>query len=148
MTKYEINKFPPALFRHGRFLREDWTACTDIGRTTQNGVLDKNEYSSLNSSTEAGCNCLSAAETLPGLRSPRRAACVELELELAGGPVATDCRDDVGVRLIRLGLPQNQQVCVLGAAVRSRVVGLVRRVRQARYVARRMARDRAFRVVP
>ena len=42
--KYEINKFPPSLFKQGRFLREDWTACTDIGRTTQRGLLDKQEY--------------------------------------------------------------------------------------------------------
>jgi hypothetical protein len=44
VTKYEINKFPPSLFKHGRFLREDWTACTDIGRTTQRDTLDKQEY--------------------------------------------------------------------------------------------------------
>ena len=44
MTKYEINKFPPSLFKHGRFLREDWTACTDIGRATLGGPLDKHEY--------------------------------------------------------------------------------------------------------
>jgi hypothetical protein len=44
VTKYEINKFPPSLFKHGRFLREDWTACTDIGRTTPGGTLDKQEY--------------------------------------------------------------------------------------------------------
>lgn len=44
MTKYEINKYPPSLFKHGRFLREDWTACTDIGRTTPGGPLDKQEY--------------------------------------------------------------------------------------------------------
>jgi hypothetical protein len=44
VTKYEINKFPPSLFKHGRFLREDWTACTDIGRTTPRGTLDKQEY--------------------------------------------------------------------------------------------------------
>jgi hypothetical protein len=44
VTKYEINKFPPSLFKHGRFLREDWTACTDIGRTTPRGTLDKREY--------------------------------------------------------------------------------------------------------
>ena len=44
MTKYEINKFLPSLFKHGRFLREDWTACTDIGRTTPRGTLDKQEY--------------------------------------------------------------------------------------------------------
>lgn len=44
MTKYEINKFPPSLFKQGRFLREDWTACTDIGRTTPRGALDKQEY--------------------------------------------------------------------------------------------------------
>lgn len=42
--KYEINKYPPSLFKHGRFLREDWTACTDIGRTTPRGTLDKQEY--------------------------------------------------------------------------------------------------------
>jgi hypothetical protein len=44
VTKYEINKFPPSLFKYGRFLREDWTACTDIGRTTLRGTLDKQEY--------------------------------------------------------------------------------------------------------
>ena len=44
MTKYEINKFPPSLFKHARFLREDWTACTDIGRPTPRGTLDKQEY--------------------------------------------------------------------------------------------------------
>ena len=44
MTRYEINKFPPSLFKHGRFLREDWTACTDIGRATPGGPLDKQEY--------------------------------------------------------------------------------------------------------
>jgi hypothetical protein len=44
VTKYEINKFPPSLFKHGRFLREDWTSCTDIGRTTPRGTLDKQEY--------------------------------------------------------------------------------------------------------
>jgi hypothetical protein len=44
VTKYEINKFPPSLFKHGRFLREAWTACTDIGRTTPRGMLDKQEY--------------------------------------------------------------------------------------------------------
>jgi hypothetical protein len=31
LTRYEINKFPPSLFRHVRFRRADWTACTDIG---------------------------------------------------------------------------------------------------------------------
>jgi hypothetical protein len=44
VTKYEINKFPPSLFKHGRFLREDWTACTDIGRAAPGGPLDKQEY--------------------------------------------------------------------------------------------------------
>lgn len=44
MTKYEINKFPPSLFKQGRFLREGWTACADIGRTTLRGTLDKQEY--------------------------------------------------------------------------------------------------------
>jgi hypothetical protein len=44
VTKYEINKFPPSLFKHARFLREDWTACTDIGRPTPRGTLDKQEY--------------------------------------------------------------------------------------------------------
>jgi len=44
VTKYEINKFPPSLFKHGRFLREDWTACSDIGRTTLGGPLDRQEY--------------------------------------------------------------------------------------------------------
>jgi hypothetical protein len=44
VTKYEINKFPPSLFKHGRFLREDWTACTDIGQATHRGTLDKQEY--------------------------------------------------------------------------------------------------------
>jgi hypothetical protein len=44
MTKYEINRFPPSLFKHARFLREDWTACTDIGRPTPRGTLDKQEY--------------------------------------------------------------------------------------------------------
>jgi hypothetical protein len=44
VTKYEINKFPPSLFKQGRFLREDWTACTDIGRATSRGMLDKQEY--------------------------------------------------------------------------------------------------------
>ena len=44
MTKHEINKFPPSLFKHGRFLREDWTACTDIGRPMQHGKLDRQEY--------------------------------------------------------------------------------------------------------
>jgi hypothetical protein len=44
VTKYEINKYPPSLFKQGRFLREDWTACTDIGRTTPRGALDKQEY--------------------------------------------------------------------------------------------------------
>jgi hypothetical protein len=40
----EINKFPPSLFRRGRFLREDWTSCTDIGTVTPNGILSKEEY--------------------------------------------------------------------------------------------------------
>ena len=44
MTKYEINKFPPSLFKRARFLREDWTACTDIGCTTPRGTLNKQEY--------------------------------------------------------------------------------------------------------
>jgi hypothetical protein len=44
MKKYEINKFPPSLFKKGRFLRDDWTACTDIGRATPRGVLNKEEY--------------------------------------------------------------------------------------------------------
>jgi hypothetical protein len=44
VRKYEINKFPPSLFKDGRFLREDWTACTDIGRSTPRGTLDKQEY--------------------------------------------------------------------------------------------------------
>jgi hypothetical protein len=44
VKKYEINKFPPSLFKNGRFLREDWTACSDIGRATPRGTLDKQEY--------------------------------------------------------------------------------------------------------
>jgi hypothetical protein len=44
MKKYEINKYPPSLFKAGRFLREDWTACTDIGRATSHGVLTKEQY--------------------------------------------------------------------------------------------------------
>jgi hypothetical protein len=44
VTKHEINKFPPSWFKRGRFPREDWTACTDIGRTTPRGTLDKQEY--------------------------------------------------------------------------------------------------------
>jgi hypothetical protein len=44
MKKYEINKYPPSLFKSGRFLREDWTACTDIGHTTSRGVLSREEY--------------------------------------------------------------------------------------------------------
>jgi hypothetical protein len=44
VTKYEINKYPPSLLKHGRFLREDWTACTDIGRATPRGTLDRQEY--------------------------------------------------------------------------------------------------------
>jgi hypothetical protein len=44
VTKYEINKYPPSLFKHGRFLREDWTACTDIGRAPPGGPPDKQEY--------------------------------------------------------------------------------------------------------
>jgi hypothetical protein len=44
MKKYEINKYPPSLFKAGRFLREDWTACTDIGRATSRGVLTKEQY--------------------------------------------------------------------------------------------------------
>jgi hypothetical protein len=44
VTKYEINKYPPSLFKQGRFLREDWTACSDIGKATPRGPLDKQEY--------------------------------------------------------------------------------------------------------
>lgn len=44
MKKYEINKYPPSLFKAGRFLREDWTACTDIGHATPRGTLSKEEY--------------------------------------------------------------------------------------------------------
>lgn len=44
MTKYEINKFPPSLFKQGRFLREDWTACTDVGHSARGAPLDKQEY--------------------------------------------------------------------------------------------------------
>lgn len=44
MTKHEINKYPPTLFKHGRFLLEDWTACTDIGHAIAGRALDKQEY--------------------------------------------------------------------------------------------------------
>jgi hypothetical protein len=44
MKKYEINKYPPSLFKGGRFLREDWTACTDIGHATSRGALSREEY--------------------------------------------------------------------------------------------------------
>jgi hypothetical protein len=44
MTKYEINKYPPSLFKHGRFLRDDWTSCTDIERVMPRGILDRTEY--------------------------------------------------------------------------------------------------------
>jgi hypothetical protein len=32
------------MFKAGRFLREDWTACTAIGRATSHGVLTKEQY--------------------------------------------------------------------------------------------------------
>jgi hypothetical protein len=44
VKKYEINKYSPALFKQGRFLREDWTACSDIGRVMPHGRLDLPEY--------------------------------------------------------------------------------------------------------
>jgi hypothetical protein len=44
VRQYEINKFPPSIFKQGRFLREDWTACTDIGRSPTGNPLDKPEY--------------------------------------------------------------------------------------------------------
>src|SRR5262245_18377430 len=42
--KYEINKYPPSLFKHARFLREDWIACSDIGQVRSRGTLEKQEY--------------------------------------------------------------------------------------------------------
>lgn len=44
MIKYAISKFSPALFKKGRFLREDWTSCSDIGALTSGRVLSKEEY--------------------------------------------------------------------------------------------------------
>jgi hypothetical protein len=44
VKKVRDQQGPPSLFKDGRFLREDWTACTDIGRTTPSGTLDKQEY--------------------------------------------------------------------------------------------------------
>ena len=39
-----VTRGTPRSFKHGRFLREDWTACSEIGRTTPHGTLDKQEY--------------------------------------------------------------------------------------------------------
>jgi hypothetical protein len=37
----EINKYPPRLFRHARFMKEDWTACSDIeaGKVSRESYL-------------------------------------------------------------------------------------------------------------
>jgi hypothetical protein len=42
--KYEVNKYPPAKFRHGKFLREEWTSCGDIGRVDSPVRVDRDEY--------------------------------------------------------------------------------------------------------
>ena len=39
MNVFEINKYPPSLFKHGRYLREDWTSCSDIGSLLSDGLL-------------------------------------------------------------------------------------------------------------
>lgn len=44
MNVHAINKYPPRLYKQGRFLREDWTACSDIGKTSPQGVLTREEY--------------------------------------------------------------------------------------------------------
>ena len=44
MNQYAINKYPPRLYKKGRFLREDWTSCSDIGKATPQGVLSREEY--------------------------------------------------------------------------------------------------------
>jgi len=40
----EINKYRPSLFKHGRFLRDDWTSCTQIGTFDKGAPLDISEY--------------------------------------------------------------------------------------------------------
>lgn len=44
MNVVEINKYPPSRFARGRFLREDWTSRTDIGRVFHDVELTTSDY--------------------------------------------------------------------------------------------------------
>lgn len=45
MNLYAINKYPPRLYKKGRFLREGWTSCSDVGKQmTHGGILSREEY--------------------------------------------------------------------------------------------------------
>lgn len=44
MNVVEINKYPPSLVRHRRYLTQDWISCSDVGKRFHGEVLTVDDY--------------------------------------------------------------------------------------------------------